>query len=224
MIGTMAIAALLDWTVLKPLRRADEITIAIATIGLSIFLANTAQVLWGPIPHQIPSPFSSDGLLLFGSIYVTRLQLFSALITLALITVMQFTLRMTNLGRQIRAVVQDRDATVLVGLHVDRIYRSAFVIGCGLAATAGGLVGTMFLVYPTMGLTAVLKAFAVVIIGGMGSLNGSIVGGLLLGLAEGIGGAWLPSGYQDIVGFIMIIAILAFRPQGLLGAKQIRIR
>jgi branched-chain amino acid transport system permease protein len=99
-----------------------------------------------------------------------------------------------------------------------------FAIGCGLASVAGGLIGTMFLIYPAMGQQAILKAFAVVIIGGMGSLGGAIAGGVLLGLTEAMGGAWLPSGYKDIVGFIMIVAVLALRPQGLLGAKQVRIR
>jgi branched-chain amino acid transport system permease protein len=123
-----------------------------------------------------------------------------------------------------RAVVQDRDAAAVVGLNVDLIYRMTFAVGCGLAAVAGGLLGTMFLVYPAMGLQAVLKAFAVVVIGGMGSFSGAVAGGLLLGLAESVGGAWLPSGYKDIVAFIMIVAVLALRPQGLLGSRQVRIR
>jgi branched-chain amino acid transport system permease protein len=82
----------------------------------------------------------------------------------------------------------------------------------------------MFLVYPGMGLQAVLKAFVVVVIGGMGSIGGAVAGGVLLGLAEAMGATWLPSGYKDIVGFVMIVAVLALRPQGLFGAKQIRIR
>lgn len=223
-IGTMAIAALIDWAVLKPLRRADEVTIALATLGLSIFLANGALVLWGPIPHQIPNPFSTIAIVLPGSVYVTQLELFSAVLTLALMAALHFVLRRTSVGRQIRGVVQDRDAAALAGLDVDRIYRMTFAVGCGLAAVAGGLVGTMFLVYPAMGLQAVLKAFAVVVIGGMGSLAGAAAGGVLLGIAEALGGAWLPAGYKDIVGFVMIVAILSLRPQGLLGAKQVRIR
>jgi branched-chain amino acid transport system permease protein len=223
-IATMAIAALIDRVVLKPLRRADEVTIALATLGLSIFLANAALVLWGPVPHQVHNPFSATAVALPGPVYVTQLELFSALLTVAVMAALHFVLQRTSVGRQIRAVVQDRDAAALVGLDVDRIYRTTFAAGCGLAAIAGGLVGTMFLVYPAMGLQAVLKAFAVVVIGGMGSLAGAAAGGVLLGVAEGLGGAWLPAGYKDIVGFVMIVAILALRPQGLLGAKQVRIR
>jgi branched-chain amino acid transport system permease protein len=223
-IATMLVAALVDWLLLRPLRRADEITIALATLGLSIFLANTALVLWGPVPHQISSPFSSNALTLPGDVYLSPLEVFSALLTLALIVVLRFILRRTSAGRQIRAVVQDRDAAALVGLNIERIYRVTFAIGCGLASVAGGLIGTMFLIYPAMGQQAILKAFAVVIIGGMGSLGGAVAGGVLLGLTEAMGGAWLPSGYKDIVGFVMIVAVLALRPQGLLGAKQVRIR
>jgi branched-chain amino acid transport system permease protein len=223
-IATMAMAALIDRLVLKPLRRADEVTIALATLGLSIFLANAALVLWGPVPHQVLNPFSATAVVLPGPIYLTQLELFSALLTVAVMAALHFVLQRTSVGRQIRAVVQDRDAAALVGLDVDRIYRTTFAVGCRLAALAGGLVGTMFLVYPAMGLQAVLKAFAVVVIGGMGSLAGAAAGGVLLGLAEGLGGAWLPAGYKDIVAFVIIVAILALRPQGLLGAKQVRIR
>jgi branched-chain amino acid transport system permease protein len=223
-LGTMGIAIALDWSVLKPLRRSDEVTIALATLGLSIFLANTALIVWGPVPHQVPSPFSSDPLVLPGDIYLTRLELFTAAAVLLVMLALHLVLQNTSVGRQMRAVVQDRDAAALVGLNVDRIYRTTFAVGCGLAAAAGGLLGTMFLVYPGMGLQAVLKAFAVVVIGGMGSFSGAIVGGMLLGLAESMGGAWLPSGYKDIVAFVMIVAVLVLRPQGLLGSKQVRIR
>jgi branched-chain amino acid transport system permease protein len=223
-VGTMIIAALLDRSVLKPLRRADEITVALVTLGLSIFLANTALVLWGPVPHQVASPFSASALVLPGGVRLTPLELFAAATTLAIMAGLHVVLRRTSLGRQLRAVVQDRDAAALVGLNVDRIYTVTFAIGCGLAAMAGGLLGTMYLVYPGMGLQAVLKAFAVVVIGGMGSLGGAVMGGILLGVAESLGGAWLPSGYKDIIAFILIVAVLTFRPQGLLGSKQVRIR
>ena len=222
--GTMVVAIVIDWCVLKPLRRSDEVTIALATLGLSIFLANAALVIWGPVPHQIPSSFSMDPLVLPGGVYLSRLELFGAAATLVIMTAMHLVLQHTSVGRQMRAVVQDRDAAAVVGLNVDLIYRMTFAAGCGLAAIAGGLLGTMFLVYPGMGLQAVLKAFAVVVIGGMGSFSGAVAGGLLLGLAESVGGAWLPSGYKDIVAFIMIVAVLALRPQGLLGSRQVRIR
>jgi branched-chain amino acid transport system permease protein len=223
-VGTMVVAIVIDWCVLKPLRRSDEVTIALATLGLSIFLANAALVIWGPVPHQIPSPFSMEPLVLPGGVYLGRLELFGAAATLVIMGAMHLVLQHTSVGRQMRAVVQDRDAAAVVGLNVDLIYRLTFAVGCGLAAVAGGLLGTMFLVYPAMGLQAVLKAFAVVVIGGMGSFSGAVAGGLLLGLAESVGGAWLPSGYKDIVAFIMIVAVLALRPQGLLGSRQVRIR
>ena len=223
-LGTMVVAIVIDGLVLKPLRRSDEVTIALATLGLSIFLSNVALVIWGPVPHQIVSPFSIEPLVLPGGVYLSRLELFAAAATLVIMLGMHLILQHTSIGRQMRAVVQDRDAAAVVGLNVDMIYQMTFAVGCGLAAVAGGLLGTMFLVFPGMGLQAVLKAFAVVVIGGMGSFSGAVVGGLLLGLAESVGGAWLPSGYKDIVAFIMIVVVLALRPQGLLGSKQVRVR
>lgn len=221
---SMLVAAVVDRIVLKPLRRADEATIALATLGLSIFLANTALILWGPVPQSVANPFSTEPLILPGNIYLGRFELFAAAMALAAIFGLHLILYKTSAGRQIRAVVQDRDATALVGLNVDRIYTITFAVGCGLAALSGGLLGSMFLVYPSMGLPAVLKAFVVVVIGGMGSLGGAVAGGILLGLTEALGGAWMPSGFKDIIGFVLIILVLALRPQGLFGIKQVRIR
>ena len=223
-IGTMILAALIDRLVLKPLRRADEATIALATLGISIFLANTGLILWGPIPHNIPIPFSSAPLVLPGNVYLSRFELFTAFLTLIAIAGLHLVLQRTSAGRQIRAVVQDRDAAALVGLDVDRIYTTTFAVGCGLAALSGGLLGSMFLVYPSMGLAAVLKAFVVVVIGGMGSLSGAVAGGILLGVTESLGGAWMPAGFKDIIGFVFIILVLALRPQGIFGIKQVQIR
>jgi branched-chain amino acid transport system permease protein len=223
-IGTMLLAALIDRLVLKPLRRADEATIALATLGISIFLANTSLILWGPIPHNIRIPFSAVPLVLLGNVYLSRFELFTAFLTLVAIVGLHLVLQRTSAGRQIRAVVQDRDAAALVGLDVDRIYTTTFAVGCGLAALSGGLLGSMFLVYPSMGLAAVLKAFVVVVIGGMGSMSGAVVGGILLGVTESLGGAWMPSGFKDIIGFVFIILVLALRPQGIFGVKQVRIR
>lgn len=223
-IGTMLLAALIDRLVLKPLRRADEATIALATLGISIFLANTGLILWGPIPHNIPIPFSAAPLVLPGNVYLSRFELFTALLTLVAIVGLHLVLQKTSAGRQIRAVVQDRDAAALVGLDVDRIYTTTFAVGCGLAALSGGLLGSMFLVYPSMGLAAVLKAFVVVVIGGMGSLGGAVAGGILLGVTESLGGAFMPAGFKDIIGFVFIILVLALQPQGIFGVKQVRIR
>lgn len=221
---SMLFAAFIDRAVLKPLRGADEATIALATLGISIFLVNTALILWGPVPHGVPNPFSTEPIVLPGNVYLSRLDLFTAVMTIFAIFALHLVLFKTSAGRQIRAVVQDRDAAVLVGLNVDRVYTFTFAAGCGLAALSGGLLGAMFLVYPAMGLPAVLKAFVVVVIGGMGSLAGAVAGGILLGLTEALGGAWMPTGFKDIIGFILIILVLALRPQGIFGIKQVRIR
>jgi branched-chain amino acid transport system permease protein len=220
---TVAVAVVTDRLVLRPLRQAEEVTIALATLGVSIFLANTGLILWGPVPQRINSPFSSDPISVAG-IHVTQLEVFAGVLTLGTLLVLHLVIKHTAIGRQMRAVVQDRDAAALVGLNLERIYMLTFAVGCGLAAMAGGLLGTIFLVYPTMGLQAVMAAFVVVVVGGMGSLSGAVVGGMLLGVAESFGAAFLPSGYKDLVGFVMIVIVLALRPQGLLGSKQVRIR
>lgn len=223
-IITVALAAIVDQLVLRPLRKSDEVTVALATLGLSIFLSSGALVIWGPVPHRVPDPFDGDVVEFFSTVFLTKFDLFSSFATFIVFAGAYVVIRFTSAGRQMRAMVQDSDAAALVGLNINRIYIVTFATGCGLAALAGGLLGTMFLIYPAMGLLAVMKAFVVVVIGGMGSIPGAIIGGLLLGIAESLGGAVLPSGYKDIIGFIMIIAVLIARPQGLFGGKRIRIR
>jgi branched-chain amino acid transport system permease protein len=121
----------------------------------------------------------------------------------------------TSLGVAMRATFQDRETAALMGIEIGRIRTLTFAVGSGLAAAAGALLGPIFLVYPAMGDLAALKAFAVVILGGLGSFAGATLGGLLLGVAEELGAGYVSSGYRDAVGFVIIILVLLFRPAGL---------
>ena len=121
-----------------------------------------------------------------------------------------------------RATFQDRDTAALMGVRIHRMHTVTFAFGSGLAAAAGALLGPVFLAYPSMGDLASLKAFSVVILGGLGNLPGATLGGLLLGIAEELGAGYISSGYRDAVGFVIIILVLLLRPAGLF-TKQERI-
>lgn len=210
----VGVGFLCERLLLKPLRKETVITTVLATIGLSIFLKNSALIIWGPRPKLIDSPFALDAIHI-GPIAVTEAKIFAFAVTVAAILFAHLGIQKTRLGRAMRATFQDKEASSLVGVSVSNIYVLTFVLGAGLAATAGALIGTIFLVYPDMGELAAMKAFVVVIMGGMGSFMGAIFGGLILGVAEAIGAGFISSGYKDAIGFILVILILMFKPSGL---------
>jgi branched-chain amino acid transport system permease protein len=126
----------------------------------------------------------------------------------------------TKLGKAMRATFQDRDTAALMGVRIERIHTATFAIGSALAAAAGALLGPVFVVVPTMGDLAAAKAFAVVILGGLGSVPGATFGGFILAFAEELGAGYVSSGYRDAMGFVLIILILLFRPTGLFARKE----
>ncbi|OGA68384.1 MAG: hypothetical protein A3G81_21920 [Betaproteobacteria bacterium RIFCSPLOWO2_12_FULL_65_14] len=210
----MVLALVIQQTVFKRLREAPMMTTTLVTIGLSILLEQVAHLLWGPQPQVIPNPFPTKPLSFFG-IYTTPLYLFSMAVTAALILLGHVLIQRTRMGKAMRATFQNKEAAALVGVRIDRIYMYAFTFGAALAAAAGAVLGGFIPVEPTMGGVATLKAFVVVILGGMGSFVGAIVGGLLLGLAEGLGAGYFSTGWKDAIGFFAVILLLLFRPEGL---------
>jgi branched-chain amino acid transport system permease protein len=208
------LAVAIQKTVFQRLRDAPVMTTTLVTIGLSILLENVALLLWGPQPQVIPAPFPTRPLSFFG-IYTTPLYLFSMAVTAALIVLGHVLIRRTRMGKAMRATFQNREAAALAGVRIDRVYLYAFTFGAALAAAAGAVLGGFIPVEPTMGGIATLKAFVVVILGGMGSFVGAIVGGLLLGLAEALGAGYFSTGWKDAIGFVAVIALLLFRPDGL---------
>lgn len=217
--ATMLVGFVLDRLVFRQLRGRPIMSATMATIGLSILLQSLAQVTWGAYPLTITTPFPAEPLAL-GPIVVPANRLFIIAVTIVVIGTFQWLLRATRLGKSLRATFQNKEAAALVGIEVEHIYTAAFTIGAGLAAVAGALLGSVFTLFPTMGGFATLKAFIVVIVGGMGSFVGAIVSGLLLGVAEALGAGFVSSAYKDAVGFIVVVVVLLFAPQGLFGGRS----
>ncbi len=216
MAAMLLFGAVLERLVIKPIRHAPVLMTALATMGLSIFIKNTALLIWGGVPKKILNPFPTASLKL-GFLYVTELRIFCLFITIFFILLLHYLIKKTKLGKAMRATFENKDAAALMGIRVDRIYLYTFGIGSVLAATAGMLLGTIYLVYPTMGELAVLKAFIVVIMGGMGNFVGAFFSGIVLGISESMGAGFVSTGYKDAVGFVIVILVLLFRPQGLFG-------
>ncbi|MBA3877796.1 MAG: branched-chain amino acid ABC transporter permease [Anaerolinea sp.] len=218
-----ALGVVVQRTLVRRLRGGSRLNYlyatSIATIGLSIVLQNGAQLVWGAVPKSIPQPFPTEPILLAG-VALSPVRLFILLTSIVVIAVLGIGLMRTLAGRMVRATFQDREAAALIGLPVDRIDALAFGGGTMLAALAGVLLGSAFQVYPTMGGLATLKAFTVVILGGMGSFPGAIAGGFLLGVSESMAAGYISAGLKDAIGFAVVVAVLMIRPTGLLPAVR----
>jgi branched-chain amino acid transport system permease protein len=212
-IVVMALGLVLERSIFRRLRHKPAMSSVLATVGLAILLENVARVLWGPQPEPIVTGFSPLPIQL-GPIFTTEARLFAVAATFGALLLVYYFLNRSLLGTAMRATFQQPEAAALVGISIDRVHAATFAIGAGLAALGGVLLGAIFFVYPTMGSTATLKAFIVVILGGLGSIGGSMVGGLILGLAESLGTV-VSSAYKDGIGFVLVILILLYRPDGL---------
>ena len=217
-----AVLALFGWLVdrllIERVRDQGEEPGILLTIGLSIFLVNTALLIVGTAPLKVEGP-TTNAPLFIGPIVVTKLRLFAVAACIVAITAAHLLIQKTRLGRAMRATFQDPMAAKLAGIKTAHVYASTFALGSTLAAIAGMLLGSIYVAQVGIGGLVSLKAFVVVILGGMGSFAGAIVGGLILGVAEQMWGGYVSTGLVDIIGFILVILILIFRPYGLFSKR-----
>jgi len=217
MLGAAAlvavIAAVSERLVFHPLRHASGLHPMIAAIGLLLFLEAGAQALWGADFQRMNTPYT--GIVMFAGVTapVQRLLIIAGAFTLML--VLHLFLTRTVTGSTIVAMAQNRDGASLVGIDANRVAMLTFAISGVLAAVAATLYAPINLVYPAMGNLVITKAFVIIILGGMGSVPGAIVGGLIIGFAESFGAFYLSTDYKDIIAFVLLVVILSLRPQGL---------
>jgi len=215
----MLLGALLELVLLSRLRGADIDTTMLVMIGAWIALQNAEQLAWTGVAVSINNPFPAAPLVL-GPVSVAWNRVFVFGMALLLIVASYKVINGTKLGRAMRATFQDRDTAALMGVQIGAVHTVTFALGSGLAAAAGALLGPVFVAYPSMGDLAAAKAFAVVILGGLGSIPGATLGGFILALVEELGAGYISSGYRDAMGFLLIIVILLFRPTGLFARKE----
>ena len=201
-----------------PLRDRGWLPVVISTIGVSIFLRNLAQLIWGSQPIVFPSLFG-DASLSAGNLHFRPQDLLILGVAGVLIVFQYGLFEWTSLGKQMRATAQDRATAQLLGIRVDRIVAITFIYSVLLGAIAGLLVSPIFTVTKEMGGLISLKAFAASIVGGFGSIPGAIIGGLLIGVVENLGGFYISTAYKDAIAFVILIAVLLIRPSGLFGER-----
>tara|TARA_B100001105_G_C22397474_1_gene447505 strand:- start:3372 stop:4235 length:864 start_codon:yes stop_codon:yes gene_type:complete len=212
-VAVAALATLAERLVFHPLRHASGLHPMIAAIGMLLFLEAGAQAIWGADFHRMQTPYT--GIIDFAGVTapVQRLLIIGA--AFALMVLLHLFLRRTVTGSTIVAMAQNRDGASLVGIDANRVAMMTFAISGVLAAVAATLYAPINLVYPAMGHLVITKAFVIIILGGMGSVPGAIVGGLIIGFAESFGAFYISTDYKDIIAFALLVLILSFRPQGL---------
>jgi branched-chain amino acid transport system permease protein len=211
------VGMVLEKLIFRPLttRPKEALTTLIAAVGLAWVFQMLAVIFFGELDRTVPSAFK--GIIRMGGVVITYERLAAIIIGICLVMLVNVFLLRTKIGQAIRAVAQDKEAAALQGVHVTRISMMAFGIGCGLAAGAGALVAPIFGINPFLGGEVILKAFLVVILGGMGSVPGAMLGGLVLGVVESFASLFFSVPTVSVLTFFLIIVILIARPQGLLG-------
>jgi branched-chain amino acid transport system permease protein len=204
----------------RPLRTAGHMPPLLITIGLAIILKDLANIFLGAENRPVPSVYEQT--IKIGVFQVSFLQILILGIAGILIILLRILIHGTKIGRAMRATAQDHEAAYAMGVNINRVFSISFSLASCLGGAAGVLVGIYYnAVYPVMGDTAGLKGFAACILGGLTSIPGAILGGLIIGIVENLTVQFIASGYRDIVAFLVLVIVLIFRPQGILG-KPIR--
>ena len=222
--AALIIGGVLGWLVnaviFAPLReRGNELLPLIATIGVSITLQNAMLVLLGPIPYAFDTPYSNHELRFSGIFLTVQSVLVIVMSTIAIGLLYAF-MKFTFLGKALRAVSQDRETAALMGINPNHLLMLTFVIASALAGMSGAMLGPVLVLTPFAGTTVIVKAFAIVIIGGFGNVEGTIIAGLIVGLIESYTTQFLDPGLIDIVVFALLLLTLAVRPTGLIAEKR----
>lgn len=233
-IGTLAIlliAAMVACSVLgltierfayRPLRKAPKLNILITAIGVSLFLQYTGQVVFGADPKVFPNVLENVTLIEFGGVQLKSLDVAVLVVTVLFMLALNFLIYKTKLGKAMRATSSNMNVAAMMGVNTDRIIAFTFIVGSSLAGVGSVLVGMKYpKIEPLMGMMIGLKAFVAAVLGGIGSIGGAVLGGLIMGLSEEMVVGYLSSTYRDALAFGILIVILIFRPSGLLGKNSV---
>jgi branched-chain amino acid transport system permease protein len=214
MVASGVLGIVLEKIFFRPFRNDPERAVIVA-IGLILFLQQAVFMAVGGVPKALPNPFS--GIIKVSGIVMPMERLIIIMAAVVLVFALFVMINKTKIGQAMVAVSQNRDSAALYGINIDRISALAMFLGCLLAAAAGGLVGSITGVSPGMGGIALIKGIAVIILGGLGSITGAVIGGFIIGMLDGIMPIYFSTQVSSVTGFSIIIIILILRPRGLMG-------
>lgn len=213
MVSVAFVAILMERLVFNPLRNAPAIHDKIAAIGMVLFFDALVSLIWGNEYQRMITPYG-DTVTVFG-IATSYQRNLIIVVAVVVVILLQLFLKKTMIGASIIAMAQNREGAFLVGINANAVAMMTFAISGALAAIAASISSPINLVFPSMGHIVILKAFVVVIIGGMGSVPGAIIGGLILGISESLGATYISNDYKDMIAFLLLIIIMTIRPKGL---------
>jgi len=211
-----ALGALVEMTLLRSLHRIGQSVQLLLTFGLALVFQELTILVWGPIGKPVSVPAALRGSFDLGFTVYPRYRIFVVLFTAALTVGLWLCLERTRLGAVIRAGTERADMVSAPGINIDRVFTAVFGAGCALAAVAGVLAAPLVGVNPSMGMAIILLAFVVVVVGGLSSFAGAVVGGLLVGLVQAVSAVYVPEGSELMI-FVFMAAVLVLRPRGLMG-------
>jgi len=219
--GCIIATLLSNWFIYMPLRkrRATPTVTLIASIVLLILTSSLILAFFGSSTKTI-SLTKYNKTFDFGIFTITAIQISILIFAILLFLFLWFVFKKTKLGKSMRALADNKDVAQIVGINPEKIYNYTFVIAAVFGAVGGMLLGLEQNLYPRMGIPIIIKGFISSVVGGLGSVPGSIIGGLFIGLAENVGVLFLPTGYKDVISFSVLLLFLLFRPQGILGVKM----
>jgi branched-chain amino acid transport system permease protein len=209
--------AIVHWLIVKPALDKPHLVVVFATMGLSIFLQNIALMVMTADLLDVPPMFSRS--ITIGPFYFNVELLLGFLVTILCTLSLQWMIRATYLGKAIRATVQDGEAAMLMGIPVPRIFLITFAGGSALVGLAACVMLPLFSVFPTVGLNFVLIAFVIVVLGGMGSIEGALLGGICVGVVQSLSSYYIAPAFGQMFFFVLFLLVMIFRPNGLLGQK-----
>ncbi|MEI9805576.1 MAG: branched-chain amino acid ABC transporter permease [Pseudolabrys sp.] len=218
MVVNAMLGVILERTAFRPFRGA-ELNGLIASMGMSIILINLAELIWGTVPRPFDTPLN-DISVTFGTVGVSLQRLLVIACSVGLLLGLWWLVRFSSLGRQFRAVSEDAEVASAMGIDANRIARTSVVIGSSLAAAAGALSGPVNMLAPEMGQAEMLNAFAAIILGGFGNVNGTILGALLIGMVQSVSAVYISNAYSNSIAFGLLIVTLIFFPRGLVPERM----
>lgn len=218
LIGALLYKLVFSRTVKLPEESKIKNTLLVA-FGLSVILQNLALRFWTADERGITTSYAGTAFTILG-VRFPVMRVASLVVAIIFLVALQLFLRKTYTGKAIRATVQDWEAASLMGIDIHKVYLLSFSLGAALAGVAGTLVTINYSIMPTMGLGWTLKALIVMVLGGLGNIPGTLVGGLVLGVTESATSFFISSNYREVAGLILFLLVLIFRPQGLFGVKE----
>lgn len=217
MLAGAVLGLLIERLAYRPVQDAPHINAFIIALGLTMMIEGLNLLVFGADQVVIQTPYR--GVFNVAGIAIAQLRVLVILTACVLIGIIAMLISRTKTGKSIRAVAQNRQAAVLMGVNVSMVSLVVFAISSALGVSAGALIGALLAIAPGVGEGLAVKGFAVLILGGLGSIPGAIVGGLILGVSEAMAAGFISSAYKDVIAFLVMIVVLLFRPEGLMGKR-----